>query len=403
MVKDEEEERALHPSGRSYIRPYAPVRRHTHHGFVERAVSRSGGQVLWSSGPTVAPLFLSFEDEDGATHGVVAYVFMANSRQIRNRPSDEHRLQARYRDVNSKSWRLGDHPVAFDPAGVDVTLVLGVEPEEGLIIALDPLLYDPLPMGISVFWKDRDIAPAKRSGWAAWERDNLTGVQRDSRSADLGVETLIAFRPERLLEFIRFERMAQALRLDPPLRLRAAEEAGEIPPAGGMHALERQFGLSAVEVLEIIEERPRLAMAMRGGVAEHLLGRSLRQAPEVTEVELGTSDGPPDFWVTVQDGRRVAVECKNASPRRYADGAAKVEVQKTRASKGDAASRLYPPDAFDVLAACMYGPTGEWRFTFRRAADLERAEEHPDRIRPLQRIGPDWANDLGSALSARSD
>ena len=92
------------------------------------------------------------------------------------------------------------------------------------------------------------------------------------------------------------------------------------------------------------------------------------------------------------------MECKNASPQRYADGTPKVEVQKTRASKGDPTSRYYTPDAFDVLAACMYGPTGTWTFRFRRSADLRRHEDHPGRIAPLQRITDDWATTLQDAL-----
>jgi hypothetical protein len=89
------------------------------------------------------------------------------------------------------------------------------------------------------------------------------------------------------------------------------------------------------------------------------------------------------------------VECKNASPRAYADGTLKVEVQKTRASKGDPASRLYRVDQFDVIAACLYSPTREWVFRFQHTRLLVRDRTFADRIAPIQRIEDDWVPDLG--------
>jgi len=128
------------------------------------------------------------------------------------------------------------------------------------------------------------------------------------------------------------------------------------------------------------------------------MGKALDHDPHVTVADVGHQEGPPDFFVTLVDGREVTVEVKNASPNRYADGTPKVEVQKTRASKGDPASRLYEPTAFDVLAACMYGPTGSWTFRFKRAGLLTRHPDHPGRIYPLQRIDGSWADGLSAAL-----
>lgn len=402
-----------HPSGRAYVRTYTDLQRREHHEFVQRTVERSGGQVLWSSGPHVAPLYLAIEDAEGERQGLMAYVFMANRRMTRNRPADEHRLQIRYGDVNDVAWRGQRHPVGLDPAGVDVTLVLGAHPEADLLVALDPLLYDPLPLGISVFWKDAEANAAQRRGWHVWERDNISGVRRASPRAALGVETLVAFRPERLLDFVRFEREAQTLGLDPPLRLWAAERARDgraaargpqpgKPPASGaqVHALEEQYALPAQEILEIIGERKRLAMAVRGGVAEHHAGRQLRADASVREARVGHQEGPPDYFVTLRDGQEVTVEVKNASPKTYRGGIPKVEVQKTRASRGDPLSRLYTTDAFDVLAACMVGPTGTWSFKYKRSANLKPHPDHPDRIYPLQRIESDWTNALADALAA---
>jgi hypothetical protein len=141
-------------------------------------------------------------------------------------------------------------------------------------------------------------------------------------------------------------------------------------------------------------------MAMRGGVAEHHLGLVLDNDPSVRSAVEGQQEGPPDFFVDMVDGRAVTVECKNASPMLYADGTPKVEVQKTRASQGDPTSRFYGPDAFDVVAACMYGPTREWTFRFRRSAALEPHAVHPEKIAPLQRITDQWSPTLAEALEA---
>lgn len=409
-----------HPSGRAYVRTYERVRRQEHHAFVEDAVARSGGRVLYSSGPDTAPLFLVVEDRDHRAHGVMAYVFWANKKETRNRPSDEHRLQIRYGDVNSEAWRAQDHPVGRDPAGLETTLLLGVSPESDIIVSLDPLLYNPLPLGISVFWKDADVVEAQASGWHVTERDNISGARRADLRAALGLETIVMLAPERLFDLMRLERRAQALGLDPALRFRTASSVGTTPAQAApeqfsagdsvempgavstdeLHQLERDYELPAPEILEIIAERARLAMAVRGGVAEHHAGRALRAERAVAAAEVGRREGPPDFWVTMDDGSTVSVEVKNASPVTYADGTPKVEVQKTRASRGDPLSRLYSPDAFDVLAACMFGPTRQWRFRYRRSDLLQRHSEHPGRIAPLQRITGDWADTLEDALGA---
>jgi len=354
--------------------------------------------VLFSSGPSSAPLFLGIEDIDGQRVGICAYVFLANQVKTRNRPEDEHRLQVRYGDVNDASWRSADHPIGFDPLGVDVTIVVGVHPQADVIIGLDPLIYTPLPVGVSVEFKDGEIRRARRSRWHVWERDNISGVRRSTPRAERGVETLIAFRPDRLLDYVRFERTAQALRLEPPLRFRAAVD--HPAAAAGIHSLEHEFALSAEEILDIIRERPRLGMAVRGGVAERHLYRLLSADPVVADPRLGEQEGPPDLFVTVAGFGEVTVECKNASPTTYADGTPKVETQKTRASKGDPKSRYYDPAQFDVVAACMYGPWQEWKFRYKRSTRLVRDGKYPDRIAAIQRIDATWSKTLLEALTS---
>ncbi len=386
-----------HPSGRDYFRVYR-VQRSAERDFLLAAVERTRSRVISDSGPTVAPLHLVVEDGDGVRHGALIYVFSAGHHEIRNRPADEHRLQIKYGDI-TEAWRQEDHSIGLDPTGLEVTAVFAVHEEADLFIALDPFAYDPLPMGIQVGFKAAEVEAAQESGWHVWERINRPGRRRDPRATG-GLETIVAFAPERFLDYLAFERHAQTMRLDPALRFRAAEAAATHAPTLRVHDLESAYGLSALEILEIVSHNPRLAMAVRGAVAEHHLGRTLAADPMVASADPGQQEGPPDFHVTLTDGRRVTVECKNASPKLYADGTPKVEVQKTRASRGDPLSRLYRADAFDLVAACMYGPSGEWSFSYRRTTDLEPHEEHTDRIAPIQRITRDWPARLVDALGA---
>jgi hypothetical protein len=287
-------------------------------------------------------------------------------------------------------------------AGVDTTIVIGVHLGADLLIGLDPLRYDPLPMGISIEFKDADVAEAQRSGWQVWERVNRPGRRRDVARAPEGLETLIAFRPERLLDYIGFERRASGLGLDPPLRYRAAEIAATDPVAahgGGGHRLEAEFALSSMQVLEIIARRSRLSTAVRGGVAEHHLAHALDTDPDIASAALIDRDGEPDFRVVMLDGTSVLVECKNVSPNTYADGTPKVEVQKTRSQRGDPAGRFYRPDQFDVVAACLYPVTGVWEFRYRRTAYMDRHAQHPDRLGVLHRVDGRWRPSLREALS----
>lgn len=88
------------------------------------------------------------------------------------------------------------------------------------------------------------------------------------------------------------------------------------------------------------------------------------------------------------------MECKNASPKTSASGAFKVEVQKTRAAKGDPASRFYSADGFDVVAACLFSPTGRWEFRYGLTSRMAKHKDFPDRLAPIQTMTDDWADTL---------
>lgn len=167
----------------------------------------------------------------------------------------------------------------------------------------------------------------------------------------------------------------------------------------GRHVLEDQFALTSEQILDIIGGRNRLAVAVRGGVAEHHLEQYLRSNPTVTYVERLDVDAMHDFNVVSTLGRELRIECKNASPKISARGDFKVEVQKTRASKGDPASRFYAADAFDVVAACLFSATGRWEFRFGRTSAMQRHKTFPDRLAPIQTITSEWVHNV-SELSA---
>jgi hypothetical protein len=359
-------------------------------GLLERSISASGGRVVYSSfrDQRVAPVYLGAEDGGGCRYGMLVYPFTTTHRATRNRPPDEHRAQIRLGDPVKKRDEV--NLIARDVAGVDVTLVLAVDPEEEFIVGLDPLVYEDLPMGISVYYRDRDVQATEEHGWAVWERTKSGGTRRPSWA---GLETLVGFRPDRLLDHVRFEAKASALGLDPALRHVLAESfrSREAEP----HRLETFFGVDAATILDIIETNFRLGVAMRGGVAEHHLEAALASDPIVETVDPIDEDGQPDFLVRLVDGAELTIECKTASRNRYKDGDFKVEVQKTRDS---GAGRKYTFDQFDVVAACLFSATGVWEFRFQRTANLTPWDEDPSRIQAIQRIDRAWASSLSELV-----
>lgn len=381
-------------AGRAFGEVYRVQRRADLHSFLIEAVNRSGGRVLYATDPNRAPIYLGVQLDSDERIGMLVYPFLVKKVKTRGRPDDEVRGQLRY--GSEKSWTR-EHPVGRDVAGVDVSMILGIDLTDGVILGLDANLWDPLPMGISFYAKDAEIEQAQTSGWHVWEKVNRAGTKRSEPRSPINLETVVAFTPERLIDYARLERRATALRLDPPLRHSAAialadKAAANEPPR--RHVLEEQFALTGEQILDIIGDRNRLSVAVRGGVAEHHLEYLLEHAPGIAEVERLDVDAMHDFNVTMTNGRRLRVECKNASPKTFASGAFKVEVQKTRTSKGDPASRFYPVDGFDVVAACLFSPTGRWEFRYGLTSQMTRHKDFSDRLAPIQTITDDWADSL---------
>lgn len=153
-----------------------------------------------------------------------------------------------------------------------------------------------------------------------------------------------------------------------------------------LHALEAEFGLSALEILDIINRRNRCKIAVRGAIAEsHLLQllKKLQQARAIDGFEDFDLDGHPDCRVDF-GGRSFLVECKNVEKLkrvREADTAPiTIDFQRTRAPIGKPHERYYHPSEFQIVAACLWNRTGRWDFRFAATEDLPRHATYSDRL-----------------------
>ncbi len=359
---------------------------------VLRGIADGGGRVLSCSFPEemVAPIYIGAEDLGGSRYGLLVYPFTTTRRQIQNRPRAENRFQIRYGDP-SKNRHL-PNPIGRDPAGVDITLVVAVDAERDLIVGLDPHVYTDLPMGISGYYRDQHAEGVHATGWSGWAKQKEPPRSGSTETWE-GFESMVGMRPSRFLDFARFEAIATGLGLDSGLRVKLAETFISGEPS--RHDLEALFGLEAATILDIVEANFRLGVAVRGGVAEHHLGRVLGADPAVAWHEAIDKDGQPDFQIRLTDGREFTIECKNALRETYASGVPKVEVQKTR---GKADVRKYPFSAFDVTAACMYSVTGRWEFRFRWTRDLIPWKHDSSRIEAIQPISDEWSSTIGELV-----
>lgn len=385
------------PAGRDYIPKLYRIQlsRQPIVDVLLRGIEASGARVVSCSFPEqqVAPVFIGAEDAEGHRYGLLTYPFTTTRRATKHRPAAEHRFQIRYGDPTRV--RTEPNPLGHDPSGVDVTLVVAVDPELGLIVGLDPLIYAELPMGVSGYYNDDQATAARSTGWSAWAKEKFKPRTSQGESWE-GLESMVGFTPDRFLDYVRFEAVATSLGLETGLRVRLAEafSRGTV----GRHDLERLFGLDAATILDIVESNFRLGVAVRGSVAEHHLGALLARDPVVASHEPIDQDGQPDFLVRLLDGREVTIECKNALRETYKSGDAKVETQKTRDS---GAGRKYTFDAFDIVAACMFSVTGRWVFKFKWARDLVPWKADSSRIGAIQRVDTSWADHLSELLVAQ--
>ena len=173
------------------------------------------------------------------------------------------------------------------------------------------------------------------------------------------------------------------------------------------HALESKYGLSSLELLDAINARFRLTVALEGAVAEVQMEKKIAACVGhgIERYETHDIDGHPDFSIWLPGKRLLLAECKNVRESGKKGGEAyrvsgkivgyKVETQKTRAATADATSRFYGVDLFQILGVCLGKKTGDWSdFVFARTVDLARHAKHPHKLAVFQRIRLPDASDL---------
>lgn len=359
--------------------------------FIIDALRQANCRILKHTDATQAPFRITFEDPFGSRMGILVYAFFANSKLTKNRPQDEHRFQIKY---GKKDGQL--HEIWQDPFQLYTTLMVGIDPERGFFVGVDPLLHQFTKFFISIEFKREQVEAILDSGWHCWERSKRSGD-------DTPIETLVGGTAGKFLDYVRFEQAARGL--DQGHRFLLAENLDRYGegiirplnqgtsikvPKARVHELADEFQISEDAILNMIQEAPRLKMAVRGWVAERHLEKLLLSTPGIDHCKQLEEDGKPDFMVNYRGSKPILIECKNVLRTTLADGTIKVDFQKTRASKNDPCSRFYKSSDFQVLAACLHPCTETWDFSFRLTAELAPHPKCPGRLSNLVRVDSQW-------------
>jgi hypothetical protein len=182
------------------------------------------------------------------------------------------------------------------------------------------------------------------------------------------------------------------------------------------HPLETKYGLTSAELLDAVNARFRLKVALEGAVAEFQMAKHIDRliGSAVKRYEHHDMDSHPDFSIWIP-GRKNIRESSRPGGEAYRKGgkvvAYKVETQKTRAAKRDASSRYYGFEQYHILGVCLGKKTGDWTdFLFVRTIDLERHADHSLKLAVMQRVPlPDakdltpWYADLGELIAHFDD
>lgn len=339
--------------------------------FILQALRMRNCEVIFTSGPNRAPFYIVFETPAGERHGLLAYAFYANTIPTRNRPSDEHRFQIKY-----GSELRGILEIELDSSSLITTIFLGIDTKRGIFVAADPVLNNPSPMSRSIEFKSANVDDIIKNGWAAWER-----VRRPSRTKsrptarlddDTRVQVLVGGTQDRLLDLIQLERLGVGL--DPGERHlladKFAQRAIDRAVPASSHRLLAELSIPPDALFDLIDGASRLKMAVRGWVAESHLVDSLAKLEGVTDCRRIEAEGQPDISLRWKGSPPLLIECKNVLRQRNSAGLARVDFQRTRASKEDPCSRYYKPIDFNILSACLHAVTEEWIFSFALTSDL---------------------------------
>lgn len=326
----------------------------------------------------------------------MAYAFFANKKQTRNRPTDEYRFQLKYGPKEG-----GEHELWQDPYELYTTLLLGISPDEQFFVGYDPVLHSPTKHFISLEFKEEFVERIQSKRWAWEERAKRSGSEEP-------VEIIVGGVATSFLDYIRFEREARgedqghrALLADnrstilkPPFVVET-DDAAKSPY---VHALAREFEMSEQEVLTLIAGAKRLKMAVRGWVAEAHLVRRLQDVEGVTDCERIDEEGAPDVRLRFDGSDLLYVECKNVLRDRNREGFARLDFQRTRASKKDPCSRYYSPGDFRVVAACLHALTQQWEYSFALTDQLDIHKKCKGKLSSNVAIDKRWSTDIRGIL-----
>jgi hypothetical protein len=225
-------------------------------------------------------------------------------------------------------------------------------------------------------------------------------------------EALVGGTSDHFLRYVLFERealgeaqgdrqlLAERLGFESiPIGVRVWAGPAVVPDIQRLHALEQEFELPTDQILGLIEMAPRLKMAVRGWVAERHLRTALEHLPSVIDIRSIEQDGRPDFQVILKGGRLpVLVECKNVLRNPDASGRARLDFQRTRASKKDPCSRYYSAADFQVIAACLHPRTQHWEFKARHTANMAPHRTCRDKLASNVVVDGAWTSDLERVL-----
>lgn len=351
---------------------------HANVAATSAALEESGCKILKHPDPSSAPFEYEIETPDGERLSLICYAFTANKYRQKGRASDEHRLQVKYGSDFTRPYDL-----YIDPSRRKLTLMFGVHHEEGIFVAVDPTLHSPTWFSSSIEFKDENVAEVLKGGWAGWERDRKRARRHVMPNESFSTESLLGFTAKNFFRYIQLERAASGL--DTGHRLLAIDKMRS-RKASTVHPLELTLGLTAKEILDVLNGSFRLLVAVRGSVAERHLLDQLHGIREVSDVRQLDADGQPDFEVRYRS-RPFRIECKNVLRRVRSDGVPRLDFQKTRASKKDPCSRYYRRDQFEVLAACMHPVWERWEFEFAPTSVLPDHKKCANRIADKLEVG----------------
>lgn len=165
-----------------------------------------------------------------------------------------------------------------------------------------------------------------------------------------------------------------------------------------LHELEQAFQMPASKILDVVLKNNRCLMNLKGAIAQEHLARHLRKLKErgsIKDFKQIDIDGQPDFVVQYRR-RSYKMECKNVQKEpKGKNKSITIDFWNTRYQKTQGPiSRFYHESEFEILAACLFNRTKEWKFVFIRTSVLPRHPDDPQRF--SNRVSLDQGTSYGA-------